>query len=556
MKRLRQLHRIIFINIVLLRHGLDEIILATPPFRPLRFLKIFMFWRWFSKDGSSRGERIRMTLEDLGPIYVKFGQILSTRRDLLPQDIASELAHLQDRVPPFPGAEARRIIERAYRRPLNEVFAEFDEQPLASASIAQVHTARLLDGTDVVVKVIRPGIDRAIQSDLGLMYAVADLAERYWTEGRRLRPREVVAEFDKNLNDELDLMREAANASQLKRNFLDSPLLHIPEVYWDYTRRDVMVMERVNGIPVNHLDKLYKLGIDMRVLAERGVEIFFTQVFRDSFFHADMHPGNIFVNPENPGSPQYIAVDFGIIGTLSPTDQRYLAENFLAFFNRDYRRVAELHVESGWVPPHTRIDEFESAIRTVCEPIFERPLRDISFGGLLLRLFQTGRRFEMEVQPQLVLLQKTLLNIEGLGRELYPELDLWKTAKPHMERWMSEQLGARALLRQIKKELPRWGEELPAIPRRLYETFDELGAARRELAQQSEELERLRADLRAMSTRFVIGTAGAALLICAFILLGMDGFSPAMFAGAPIATWATGAVGAILLLFAWLKRIR
>lgn len=553
MKTFRQLLRIAHINIVMLRHGLDELILTTKLFKPLRFLRLFMFWRWFDRTMATRGERIRRALEDLGPIYVKFGQILSTRRDLIPPDIAAELAHLQDRVPPFPGSQARAIIEQEYRRPLEEVFAEFDETPFASASVAQVHAARLLDGTEVVVKVIRPGIQKRIRRDLDLMYTVAELAERYWAEGRRLRPREVVAEFDKNLNDELDLMREAASASQLKRNFLGSPLLYVPEVYWDYTRRQVMVMERIRGVPVNDVATLRALNIDMRVLAERGVEIFFTQVFRDSFFHGDMHPGNIFVNPDRPEDPQYIAVDFGIMGTLSPVDHRYLAENFLAFFNRDYRRVAELHVESGWVPPSTRVDEFETAIRTVCEPIFERPLRDISFGALLLRLFETGRRFDMEIQPQLVLLQKTMLNIEGLGRELYPELDLWQTAKPHMERWMSEQLGTRALVRQLRQEAPRWGELLPALPRRLHDALDELAAARQELAEQSRQLQQLRREVRSASYRFVAGAAGAALIVGAFILLGLDGYAPRMVADAPLVSWIAGALGAFLLFVAWMR---
>jgi ubiquinone biosynthesis protein len=549
MRRLRRLHRLAHINLVLMRHGLDEIILTTHLFRPLRFLKFFMVWRMLDRSDSSRGVRIRQALEELGPLFVKFGQILSTRRDLVPHDIAIELALLQDRVPPFPGSQARKIIERAYGAPLETVFTEFDETPLASASVAQVHAAKLLDGRDVVVKVIRPGIERGIERDLDLMYAVADLATRYWREGRRLRPREVVAEFEKNLADELDLMREGANATQLKRNFQGSPLLYIPEVYWDYTRRRVMVMERISGLQVNDVPGLLALGMDMRKLAERGVEIFFTQVFRDSFFHADMHPGNIFVNPEHPEDPQYMAVDFGIVGTLSPTDHRYLAENFLAFFNRDYRRVAELHVESGWVPPATRVDEFESAMRTVCEPIFERPLSEISFGGLLLRLFQTGRRFDMEIQPQLVLLQKTLLNIEGLGRQLYPELDLWATAKPQMERWMSEQLGTRALIRQLRRELPRWGEQLPMLPRKLNEALEEITAARRELAEQSKELERLRHDVRSASTRFVTGTSGAALIISGFILAPLE--AGQLLTPMPTLSWIVGGVGALLIIVAW-----
>ena len=446
MLRPAQALRLLHINRVLVRHGLDDIILATHLFRPIGFVRHLLPWNWLrGEDHRSRGERIRLTLEDLGPIFVKFGQMLSTRRDLLPDDIAGELAKLQDRVPPFAPAESRRIIEQAYGRPLAEVFAEFSEQPLASASIAQVHLARLFDGREAVVKVVRPGIARTIRRDIELLYLIAGLAQKYWREGRRLRPVEVVAEYEKTIFDELDLIREAANGAQLRRNFEHSPILYVPEIHWPYCRREVLVMERVRGIPVGQIEELRRLGVDMKKLSERGVAIFFTQVFRDSFFHADMHPGNIFVDASDPADPRYIAIDFGIIGTLSPVDQHYLAENFLAFFRRDYRRVAELHIESGWVPRDTRVDEFESAIRTVCEPIFDRPLREISFGGFLLTLFQTARRFNMEVQPQLVLLQKTLLNIEGLGRQLDPDLDLWTTAKPFLERWMNEQIGWRGL---------------------------------------------------------------------------------------------------------------
>lgn len=380
-----QVVRLLHINWVLVKHGLDEIVFATHLFRPFRFLLYIWPPHWFRKSEASRSERIHGALEELGPLFVKFGQILSTRRDLLPDDIADELTKLQDRVPPFPGSQARQLIEQAYKKPLQEVFAEFDETPLASASIAQVHVARLLDGTEVVVKVVRPGIKRIIERDVSLLYFVASLAQRYWKEGRRLRPVEVVREYEKTILDELDLMREAANASQLRRNFLNSPLLYIPEVYWPHCRRNVMVMERISGIQISNVEELRRQNVDLKQLSERGVEIFFTQVFKHNFFHADMHPGNIFVSPEG----KYLAVDFGIMGALSPEDQRYLAENFLAFFNRDYRRVAELHVESEWVPSGTRIVEFEAAIRTVCEPIFERPLKDISFGSLLLRLFQT-----------------------------------------------------------------------------------------------------------------------------------------------------------------------
>ncbi|MBT8421071.1 MAG: 2-polyprenylphenol 6-hydroxylase, partial [Gammaproteobacteria bacterium] len=402
MLHIRQAFRLIHINVVLVRHNLDEIILATHLFRPVRFLFYLLPWNWRRKDRAPRAVRLRMALEDLGPIFVKFGQILSTRRDLLPEDIAEELAKLQDRVPSFPGAQARVLIEQAYGQPLTQVFQYFDETPLASASIAQVHAARLLSGEEVVAKVLRPNIEQVIRRDVDLLYTLANLAHRYWRDGRRLRPIEVVAEYEKTILDELDLMREAASATQLRRNFQGSTDLYVPTVFWPQTRRNVMVMERVSGVPVSDMETLRRHGVNLKLLAERGVEIFFTQVFRHNFFHADMHPGNIFVSVDTPSDPTYIAVDFGIVGTLTRQDQRYLAENFVAFFNRDYRRVAELHIMSGWVSTDTRVEEFESAIRTVCEPIFERPLKDISFGHLLLRLFETARRFNMEVQPKLV----------------------------------------------------------------------------------------------------------------------------------------------------------
>ncbi|KAB7622719.1 ubiquinone biosynthesis regulatory protein kinase UbiB [Alkalilimnicola sp. S0819] len=548
MKRLRLALRLTRINVILLKHGLDELILALPFFRPLRFLVIFMPWRWVPRALPARGVRIRRSLEELGPIYVKFGQILSTRRDLLPPDLIDELAKLQDRVPPFPGDQARRIVERSLGESVTELFAKFDETPMASASIAQVHAARLRDGREVVVKVVRPGIKRRIQRDMELLYFFAELIHRYVPEARRLRPLEVVAEFDKNLDDELDLMREAANASQLRRNFTGSELLYIPEVEWPLTRREVMVMERIYGVPVSDTEHLTALGTDMQKLAERGVEIFFTQVFRDSFFHADMHPGNIFVNAEHPEEPRYIAVDFGIVGSLNPSDHRYLAENFLAFFRRDYRRVAELHVESGWVPADTRIEEFEAAMRTVCEPIFERPLKDISFGALLLRLFQTGRRFNMEVQPQLVLLQKTLLNIEGLGRQLYPELDLWRTAKPYMERWMREQVGPRAFLRKLREQAPTWSERLPDLPERLIRALDDVSEMRAALSRQSEELEGLRQEQARTGARLLAAGAGSGLLGGGVLVLALQPGAWFSLAGVPVLGWASVVIGAGLLL--------
>jgi len=551
MNPLAQGLRLMHINVVLVRHGLDEVVLAAHLFRPVRFILYCLPWNWVRGPQPERGVRIRRALEDLGPIFVKFGQILSTRRDLLPDDIAAELERLQDRVPPFPGAEARAIVERAYGRPLEEVFAEFEETPLASASIAQVHGARLLDGREVVVKVVRPGIRRVIRRDVGLLRSLAELAERYWRESHRFRPREVVSEYERIIFDELDLLREAASASQLKRNFLGSDLLHVPEIHWDYTRHNVMVAERISGIPISEVEALVAHGVDLKVLAERGVDIFFTQVFRHNFFHADMHPGNIFVAADDPALPSYIAVDFGIMGSLTPEDQRYLAENFLAFFNRDYYRVAELHVLSKWVPSDTRIDEFESAIRSVCEPIFERPLKDISFASLLVRLFQTARRFNMEVQPQLVLLQKTLLNIEGLGRRLYPELDLWSTAKPFLERWMREHLGGQALLRELKRQAPRWGETLPSLPGLAYEVLRQARDGRLRVEQSSEELVRLRRELRRGNERSVLAMVGAAFVVGACVLLGLDGFMPAMLAGAPVLTWVLGGLGLYLIIAAW-----
>ena len=551
LNRLQQGFRLVHINAVLVRHGLDEIILGAHVFRPIRFLLYLLPWNWFRRPQGPRAARIRGALAELGPLFVKFGQILSTRRDLLPDDIAEELAKLQDRVPPFPSDIARALIEQAYGQSVEQVFASFDEQPLASASIAQVHAARLRDGREVVVKVVRPGIEGTIRRDVSLLYTVAELVERYWSESHRLRPRAIIAEFEKILLDELDLMREAASASQLRRNFQDSELLHVPETYWDFTRRTVMVAERISGIPISNIDTLVERGVDLKVLAERGVDIFFTQVFQHNFFHADMHPGNIFVSAETPEQPSYIAVDFGIMGSLTPDDQRYLAENFLAFFNRDYYRVAELHVASGWVPADTRIDDFEAAIRSVCEPIFERPLKDISFGHLLVRLFQTARRFDMEVQPQLVLLQKTLLNIEGLGRQLYPELDLWQTAKPFLERWVRERVGAQAMLRELQNQAPRWGEIAPAVPGLLFDVLRQLRDGRLKVESDSRELEQLRREIRRANQRTVLALVGVAFIICAALLIGLDGFFPRMLWGAPLMSWVSGLLGLYLILVAW-----
>jgi len=545
--RSSQILRLLHINRVLVKHGLDEIILATHLFRPLRFLLYFLPWYWLRGKQPPRAVRIRLALEELGPVFVKFGQMLSTRPDLLPEDIALELARLQDRVPPFAGVLACGIVERAYGAPLSQLFQEFNETPLASASIAQVHAARLHDGRQVIVKVVRPQIEKIIARDVGLLYAVADLAERYWSQGKRLRPRAVVAEYEKTIFDELDLLREAGNASQLRRNFLNSPLLYVPEVEWPLTRRNVMVMERIYGTPISDVPTLTAQGINLKELAERGVQIFFTQVFEHSFFHADMHPGNIFVSAQG----QYIAVDFGIMGTLSESDQRYLVENFLAFFNRDYRRVAQLHVDAGWVPAETRVDEFESAMRTVCEPIFERPLKDISFGQLLLRLFQTARRFNMEVQPQLVLLQKTLLNIEGLGRQLYPDLDLWQTFKPFLERWMHRRVGVSALAKSLRENAPLWAEKLPEIPLLMHEVLQQARDGKLQVEWTSKEFENIRRDIRRASRRTIEAIVGSAFILSAAFIKGLDGYGPIMIGGAPLLTWVLGALGGLILLNAW-----
>lgn len=517
----RQVLRMFRINWVLARRGLDDIIFTLHFLRPFRFLLYLAPWTWFRDTSAPRGERIRLALEDLGPIFVKFGQMLSTRRDLMPADIADELARLQDRVPPYPGELAQQRIEKSLGENIDAVFSEFDTVPLASASIAQVHAATLHDGRKVVVKVLRPNVEKIIRRDIELLYLIARLARRYWKDGRRLRPVEVVAEYEKTILDELDLMREGANASELRRNFDGSDLLYVPEVYWDWTRRDVMVMERIHGIPIGNLAALRAAGTNLQVLSERGVEIFFTQVFRHNFFHADMHPGNIFVDVSDPQQPKYVAVDFGIVGTLDTEDQHYLAENFIAFFNRDYRRVAELHVESGWVPRGTRVDEFESAIRTVCEPIFNKPLKEISFGQLLLRLFQTARRFDMEVQPQLVLLQKTLLNIEGLGRELYPDLDLWKTAKPFLENWMREQLGPRHYFKRLKQDFPEFAEAMREMPLLLKKTLRHAVDGTLELHWKNDELVRLREEIAKRRSTTVLSVTGGSLIVSGAVLLGL-----------------------------------
>ncbi len=480
--------RLFNIHWILYKHGLDEVILNVHFFRFIRFFRFFSPFYWINRGKRPPyGERIRRTLEDLGPIFVKFGQMLSTRRDLLPPDIADELVKLQDQVPPFCGDEAQRIVEKALQMPVTEAFAKFDSTPLASASIAQVHAATLFDGTKVVVKVLRPKIGKTIQRDIDLMHFFAKMLQKYWAVSARLKPVEIVKEYERTIFDELDLAKEAANASQLKRNFENSDILYIPEVYWDYCKNNIFVMERVYGTPVDNINLLKAQGVSLKLLAERGVEIFFSQVFKDNFFHADMHPGNIFVKPNG----QYISIDFGIMGSLTENDKRYLAENLLAFFNRDYHRVAQLHVDSGWVPKKTNVQDFESAIRTVCEPIFDRPLSEISFGHFLLNLFQTAKRFNMEVQPQLILLQKTLLNIEGIGRQLYPQLDLWVTAKPFMENWLKTQIGPKAFLSKIKESLPYLSEQVPEMPILAYKALSQIAQGKLNNNHAQESIDRL-----------------------------------------------------------------
>ncbi len=547
--RPRVVLRLIQIQRVLVRHGLDDLVRATHLYRPLRFILLMSWWTWFQhRSPRGRAERLRLALEELGPIFVKFGQTLSTRRDLLPDDIADELAKLQDKVPPFPGSVARAIIEQAYGAPLDTRLRHFEETPLAAASIAQVHAAQLPDGREVIVKVLRPGIQAMVALDLEVLYTIAGLAERWWSASRRLKPLEIVREYEKTVLDELDLQREAANASQLRRNFTGSTLLYVPEVHWDHCREGVMVMERIRGIPIGEVSRLREIGVDLKRLAENGVEIFFTQVFRHNFFHADMHPGNIFVLSDDPAQPRYAAVDFGIVGTLDPRDQRYLAENFLAVFDRDYRRVAALHVQSGWVPRSTRIDEMESAVRTICEPIFDRPLKEISFGTVLLRLFAALRRFDGQIQPQLLLLQKTLLNVEGLGRQLYPELDIWHTASPVLRRWMRERTSARYLLRDLTRAWPEALELARALPPLARRALEQPRAGGDNDGIDVVSIERLRVQLTRQSRRSDRVIVGGVLFVSAALWLGMR-LAP-MWVGVGLGTAAV-----LAWVWAWVLRL-
>lgn len=541
----KNLFHLLRITRVLVKHNLEEFIHALHLFRGyafvLRMLPRFGLYIFSQKRNKPRGQRLREALEELGPVFVKFGQVLSTRPDLLPADIATELVRLQDQVPPFPAEQARAIIEHAYGDSLDKHFKSFDADAAASASVAQVHHATLLDGTEVVVKVLRPQIDKVIDRDLELLHTLADLAERFWQQAKRFKPKEVVADYDATIHNELDLMREAANASQLKANFADSDLIYVPTIYWDHTRRNVMVMERIHGIPIRHVDQIKAAGIDMKKLAHDGVEIFFTQAFRHGFFHADMHPGNIFVSEEG----QYRAVDFGIMGTLSNADKRYLAENLLAFFHRDYKRVAEAHVRAGWVPPGTVVEEFEGAIRTVCEPIFAKPISEISFGGFLISLFRVAHRFKMPVQPQLVLLQKTLLNIEGLGRQLYPELDLWETAKPFLEKWSSEQIGAKAAIRALRRELPNLFILAPELPGLTYQIMHRLKNEELIVQTQDKEIAALRRQVISSQQRNTRTIVAVGLLLAAI-----------MFSNSSSGLWlsTTLTVGGLgMLLFNWMN---
>jgi ubiquinone biosynthesis protein len=525
----------IAIQRVLVKYGLSDVIKQTHLLRPLRFLFYLAPRR---RDSSAPiGERIRLALEELGPIFVKFGQAISTRRDLLPRDIADELAKLQDAVPPFPAEQAVAIIEGAYGESVDDVFERFDKQPLAAASIAQVHTAKLKAGNEVIVKVLRPGVQAQIESDLAVLRVLAGLADRYWEHGKRLKPLEIVDEYEHTIIDELDLMREAANTAQLKRNFQGSDMLYVPDVYWDYCRPEVLVQERIYGTPISDMEALLKAGTNIQVLAENGVEIFFTQVFRHNFFHADMHPGNIFVITTDPERPKYAAVDFGIVGSLSPEDQRYLAENFLAFFDQDYHRIAKLHLDSGWVPAGTRVEQLESAIRTVCEPIFNKPLAEISFAQLLMRLFRVAQRFDVELQPQMILLHKTLFNVEGLGRELYPQLDLWKTAYPVLKRWMDEQVGGRALLKDLRQNLPQFRDAMRELPGIIHHLGEQATEGRIKLNLQSPELRQIHAQLANQQRQRYWLSAAATAVVSGVLVMTLGSM--------PVLAWALLAAGAI-----------
>jgi ubiquinone biosynthesis protein len=553
---MHNLLRLISINFTLARFGLDEVVLSMHFWRPLYLLGLINPFNWFRSSELSQAQRLRLCIEELGPIFIKFGQMMATRRDLFGDEITDELEKLLDRVPPFPLPVARAIVEQQLGMPIDQAFKHFDDTQIASASIAQVYGAELHDGQQVIVKIVRPGIEGQIRKDIEVLMLLARMADRYWGEAKRIKPLQVVREFETTILNELDLMREAANASELRRHFDGSADLYVPFVHWDYCRPKVMVMERISGIPISDIERLKAHNINFESLSRKGVEIFFTQVFRHNYFHADMHPGNIFVSTKTPDDPQYIAVDFGIMGSLSTSDQRYLAENFVAFFNRDYRRVAELHVDSGWVDRGTRIDEFEAAIRSVCEPMFQRPLAEISFGQLLLRLFQTARRFNMEIQPQLLLLEKTFLHIEGIGRQLYPELDLWDTAKPFLERWLSEQLGMRALVTGLKKNLPFIAEHLPDLPQLAFRALDRIANDELRVELRSQQIDELKQEIQRGNRRSIRAVIGGSFVISASIIVGLDGIAPIMVGGGqllvPLASAALLIPGLYLLITSYL----
>ena len=547
--------RLLAIQRVLISHGLDEIIFATHLLRPVRFLFYILPWNWFSKNKQKRAVRMRLMLDELGPIYVKLGQILSTRRDLIPEDIADEFAKLQDNVAPFPGGIARKIIEDAYGCNISDVFLKFNEVPLASASVAQVHSATLKDGRDFIIKVIRPGIEKLIRKDLDLLQLLAEKAERYNKNAKSLKFTGVVKEFEKTIFNELDLQREASNASQLYRNFRDERRYHVPRIDWELTRRNVLAIERVEGISIRDINALKVASIDLKCLAEFVVEIFFTQVFRDNFFHADMHPGNIFVVPgKEKELPIIKVIDFGIMCSLTEYDQHYLADNLVAFLNRDYNRVAVLHIKSGWVPSETRIDELEGAIRTVCEPLLDRPIHEISLGELLQRLFQIARSFDVEILPQLVLLQKTIINIEGIVRQLHPHLDLWETARPEMERWMSERMGVRGLIKGTILNLPRVIERLPELPNRAIDLIDKIYDGKIEMENKSEEIHKLREEMKIYNRKTILSVIGSGLILSSSIIYALNNTTHGAMISVPLASWVLGLFGLIFIYISWREK--
>ncbi len=519
---LRQFGRMLKISAILSRYQLDEFLEATHLYRPMRLVRFFTPWGGADIADKPRGERLRLALNEMGPIYVKFGQIISTRRDLVAPDIADELALLQDQVPPFPGDEAQAIVEQALKKPVSELFSTFDLEPLASASIAQVHGATLPDGREVVVKVVRPGIRRLIRRDIDLLMAIARLAEKYWEGGARVRPPEFVREFETFVFDELDMNREAANASALRKNFEGSSELYIPEIYWPYCKEHVLVMERVSGVPISDIKGLRKAGVNLERLAKMGIRVFYTQVFRDNLFHADMHPGNILVDVSDPENASYIALDFGIVASLTPRDLYYISENFQALFNRDYFRVAHLHVEAGWIPHDTRLDELEASVRAVGEPVFSRPLNEISFGELMLKLFQVAYRFKLDIQPQLIMLQKTLLNIEGLGRELYPDLDVMATSKPELERILREKHGFDHAAKDLRERLPGWLSQAPDMPGLLYDYLKQATEGNLVSRVDPRDLARFRAGESELNRRKIQAISGSSLFFSGALLIGFE----------------------------------